>query len=71
MGGAVATGDTLVTVDTVTAGVAVAITCPDAPETGPSPPTMLAMTSMAGTASRNKGRMDLDIAGSLKVNGAR
>ena len=71
MMGAVATGDTLANADAVTAGVAVAITCPDAPETGPSPPTMLAMTSTAGTASRNKGRMDLDIAGSLKVSGAR
>ena len=69
MAGAVATGDTLATADTVAAGVAagvaVAITCPDAPGTGPSPPTMLAMTSKAGTARRNQGRMDRGIGGSL------
>ncbi|NBT27201.1 MAG: hypothetical protein EBT09_11770 [Actinobacteria bacterium] len=66
---AVATGDTLATADTITAGVAagvaVATICPDAAGTGPNPPTMLAMTSMAGTANRNQLQVNLAISSSF------
>ena len=64
---AVATVETLATADTITAGVAVATTCPDAPETRPKPPTILATTSMAGTARRNQVMVNRDIGGSLTV----
>jgi len=64
---AVATVETLATADTITAGVAVATTCPDAPETRPRAPTILATTSMAGTARRNQVMVNRDISGSLTV----
>ena len=55
-------------VATTAVGVVVATACPDAPGTGPSPPTMLAMTSMAGTASLNQLRVGRDIAGSYRTS---
>ena len=52
-------------VATTAVGVVVATACPDAPGAFPSPPTMVAMTSRAGTASLNQLRVGRAISSSF------
>ena len=52
-------------VATTAVGVVVATACPDAPGAFPSPPTMVAMTSRAGTANLNRLRVGRAISSSF------